>query len=251
MVFGWRLRQECMVGGVSKPTWKRWTDAEEDQTTFRRIVATARLETTVYSLSPEREAGLDVAMRTTAVFNFLCWNSPQPRLLFVHGRTAIQHLEQLTNSSFPHNEFAPGHSAGVNFEILTGDYLAYRWKDNEVKRFGYPHQTFESSNFRRDAGMASHSLVAAGVNLGFDSTVMIFVTERIPNDSTRTAPTGRGRGRSGAGPERVLRVGPGRVRHTPRTVPPSRIVGRLEALGTGRWPDPFGCRAGYPARNVA
>ena len=93
------------------------------------------LETNVFSLPSKREWELDKAKRTTAVFGFLL-ESLRPRLLFVHGRTAVQHLERLTYASLPHNDFVPVSYAGVNFEIIAGNHLSYHWADVKVQELG-------------------------------------------------------------------------------------------------------------------
>ena len=89
----------------------------------------------MFSIFSRREAALDKTKRTTSVFDFLL-TSLRPRLLFVHGRTAIQRLERLTQTALPLDEFAPVNYAGVNFEVLAGNHLSFQWSDAAVEQLG-------------------------------------------------------------------------------------------------------------------
>lgn len=91
--------------------------------------------------------------------------------------------------------------------------------------------------------MASHSLPAAGVNFGIDSTCMIFVPEALSEMTLYELLEHQ------ASPV-VSGCDPGRVRRQPRAGPPPGTLGRLGALGGRRWWPPSDAPAGCPARNV-
>ena len=82
-----------------------------------------------------REAGGARAKRTTAVFEFLLGRLA-PRVVFVHGRSAVAEVARMTGARIGHATFTPARFAGVGFEVFAGHHLAYQWSYAAVDQLG-------------------------------------------------------------------------------------------------------------------
>jgi hypothetical protein len=93
------------------------------------------LETNVFTSFARRENKLAETERTTDVFEFLmdCLN---PRVMFVHGRTAIQSLERLVNARIlKHGKFVRVQHRRAAFDVIAGRHLCL-WSYARVQELG-------------------------------------------------------------------------------------------------------------------
>jgi len=93
------------------------------------------LETNVFHARSRREAGLAKNERTTEVFDFLL-DELKPRVLFVHGRSGIEHLQRRTGALL-----APGTSTrvryqGIIFDVIARHHLSYQCSYAEADQIG-------------------------------------------------------------------------------------------------------------------
>ena len=70
---------------------------------FHALAPVRCLETNLFPAWSNRLADLSAERRTTRVFDFLL-QAIKPRLLFVHGRDAVSHVEKLAQRSLPLNQ---------------------------------------------------------------------------------------------------------------------------------------------------
>ncbi len=96
---------------------------------------TRALEANVFHLPSDREADLTEDRRSTVVFDYLL-RALQPRVMFVHGRSAIEHLERLTHNTFKRGEFTPAQYLGLRFDVIAGHHLSYQWSYAAVEQLG-------------------------------------------------------------------------------------------------------------------
>lgn len=90
------------------------------------------LETNIYSSHSRREADLPRDSRRTEVFDFLLYTI-HPKLAFVHGKSAVSHLSALVGRDLRLGEFTPVKYRGVDFEVIAGHHLSYRWSYAKVE----------------------------------------------------------------------------------------------------------------------
>ena len=93
---------------------------------FKALGPLRCLETNIYTFPSRRESDLDAAHRDTRVFDFLL-KTIRPRLLFVHGNSAVQHLARLTKSDLSRGQFTAVSYCGVAFDVFAGHHLSYQW----------------------------------------------------------------------------------------------------------------------------
>jgi hypothetical protein len=98
-----------------------------------------------------READLPVERRTTEVFDFLV-KSLQPRVVFVHGRSAAMYLQDLAGTLIGRGAFAAVHHQGITFDVLAGHHLSYQWSYAAVEQLG--RDLHARCIFRREAAAA-------------------------------------------------------------------------------------------------
>jgi hypothetical protein len=93
------------------------------------------LETNVFHRRSWREADLAKEDRTTEVFDFLLTRLV-PRVVFVHGRSAVKHLQRLTGAQIECGVFNPVRYQGVAFDLYAGHHLSYHWSYAKVQQLG-------------------------------------------------------------------------------------------------------------------
>ena len=75
-------------------------------TLFCQLSPFGCLETNVFPYYSRREHELDRGLRQTGVFEFLL-NEIRPRVVFVHGKSAVLHVAGLTKAKLPMGRFVP------------------------------------------------------------------------------------------------------------------------------------------------
>jgi hypothetical protein len=92
------------------------------------------LETNVFHHRSRREADLAVEQRTTAVFDFLV-KRLKPRVIFVHGRSARMHLQNLTGTLIGRGAFTAVDHQAMTFDVFAGHHLSL-WSYPDVEQLG-------------------------------------------------------------------------------------------------------------------
>ena len=129
---GW-LADYLVKHGVYGPTRKRI------EILFSDLKPVRCLETNIFPYPSKRESSLAPTHRDTRVFDFLL-EAARPRVVFVHGKSAIEHLAKLTGSQLtplvkselPRGQFLSVECRGVTFDVIAGDHLVYQWSDAQV-----------------------------------------------------------------------------------------------------------------------
>lgn len=93
------------------------------------------LETNVFHHRSRREADLASAQKQTTVFELLL-ETLKPRVVFVHGKSAVTHVERMTGAKTKHRDFVSASWRGATFELITGHHLAYQWSYQDVETLG-------------------------------------------------------------------------------------------------------------------
>lgn len=102
---------------------------------LRSLAPTRALETNVFHHRSRREADLVDEYKQTDVFDFLL-KRLAPRVVFVHGRSAVTHLQRLTDARIERGAFTPVRYQGVAFDVFAGHHLAYQWSYAKVEQLG-------------------------------------------------------------------------------------------------------------------
>jgi hypothetical protein len=102
---------------------------------FKALAPLPCLETNIFQFPSRRESDLAASERDTRVFDFLL-ESVRPRVVFVHGRSAVKHLAQLTHTNLPHGQFTTVTYREVAFDAIAGHHLSYRWSYAKVDELG-------------------------------------------------------------------------------------------------------------------
>ena len=105
---------------------------------FDALAPTRALECNIFQHHSPREADLDGEHRTTEVFDFLL-ERLAPRIVFVHGGSAITHLQRLTGTRIAHGTFTPVRYQEVTFEVFAGHHLvssAGGWSYTKIDQLG-------------------------------------------------------------------------------------------------------------------
>jgi len=131
----WRLpygcyKQEWLRDYMSRPGNKPTRNNTER---IIRAAAPVRcLDTNVYCRYSPREASLPAEHEDTRVFDYLL-RTLTPKVLFVHGESAIEHVRQLAgNMPLPHGQFTRVNLFGMPVDVITGPHLSYpsaRWPE--------------------------------------------------------------------------------------------------------------------------
>jgi hypothetical protein len=93
------------------------------------------LETNVFHLPSKREGALVKSDQSTIVFDFLL-RELSPRVIFVHGQSAVEHLERIVNIGLPRGQFTRAVYAGRDLSIFPGHHLSYQWSFSAVDALG-------------------------------------------------------------------------------------------------------------------
>ncbi len=102
---------------------------------FRALCPVRCLETNIFSRYSPDERSLPVADRDTRVFDFLLY-ALRPRVVFVHGASAIRHLEIRFGTVLPKGQFTPVECHGRQVDVIAGSHLSRGWSRNRVQSLG-------------------------------------------------------------------------------------------------------------------
>ena len=115
---------------------KRYSPTRERTERLFSVLAPIRcLETNIYPTPSPRESDLARADRDSRVFDYLL-ECIRPSVVFVHGRTAVQHLSRLANSELPLGKFVTLQYMGVRFDALAHSHLSYQCSYRKVEELG-------------------------------------------------------------------------------------------------------------------
>jgi hypothetical protein len=106
---------------------------------YETLAPVRALETNVFNQFSRRETDLGTEQRSTEVFDVLSeFLLPrlEPHVVFVHGGSAIRHLERLTSTKIIRGEFIRVCYKGVAFEVRARDHLSYQCSMKEVEELG-------------------------------------------------------------------------------------------------------------------
>jgi hypothetical protein len=92
---------------------------------FEAMAPVRCLETNLYAAWSNRLADLPADRRSTEVFDFLL-HTIKPRLLLIHGRKAIRHLEKLGSCSLELNKLLDVRLLGRSTYIYPRRHLSYQ-----------------------------------------------------------------------------------------------------------------------------
>lgn len=130
--------------GVDKVAWLREYRNELSKFTPTRLrierlvkaIAPARvLETNIFHQYSKREKYLRNDQRTTDVFDFLI-ETLKPKLVLVHGKSAIRHIERLVSAQLIRGEFTTVQYKQTKFDIIAHHHLAYQWSYDKIDEVG-------------------------------------------------------------------------------------------------------------------
>lgn len=131
--------------GVNKAGWlqdyitryKKYTPTRARIERLVKAIAPARvLETNIIHHYSARESDLPKELRrSTEVFDYLI-ATLKPKVLLVHGRSAVRHLQRLTSTDFVRGEFASVRYRNVAFDVLAHHHLSYQWSFAKVDELG-------------------------------------------------------------------------------------------------------------------
>jgi hypothetical protein len=130
--------------GVDKQSWLqlclhkygKYTRTRVRMEQLIRAVAPARvLETNVFHEFAPRESQLDKQQKSTVVFDFLI-ATLKPKLVFIHGRSAIRRLRRLTRSEFTLGEFVRVQYQDTKLDVLAEHHLSYQWSTERIEQLG-------------------------------------------------------------------------------------------------------------------
>ncbi len=101
----------------------------------RPCVRCRPLETNIWPYYSRRASDLPKEKRITKVFEFLL-ERLKPRIVFVHGKPAIKHLEKLTLSKINRDVFTPVCYNGIAFDVWARHHLSFQCSYAEVEELG-------------------------------------------------------------------------------------------------------------------
>jgi hypothetical protein len=131
---GW-LDEYLVKHGCFKPTRKRI------EILFDILAPHRVLETNVFPFP--RVARSRLTSTDTRMFDLLL-ETIRPRVLFVYGKDAVEHLEKLTGANLMLGKFTPVQYQGVKLDVISGRHLSGQgqakgevWTDAGVRKFAY------------------------------------------------------------------------------------------------------------------
>jgi hypothetical protein len=98
----------------------------------RALRPTQLLETNIFPHHSPREHDLPHHLKRTDVFDFLL-ATLKPRILFVHGRSAVAHIKHLTGTELERGRFVSVRYQDVPVEVISGHHLSYQWSFAKVE----------------------------------------------------------------------------------------------------------------------
>ena len=135
----WSLEKGCDKDGWLADYLGRHGRLKPTRARIERICESAGrdrvLETNVFHVPSARERQLPKADRRTGVFDFLL-ETLRPRVMFVHGRSAVAVCEERFGKPLSRKEFVRVSYAGATFDALAGHHLAYQWSYDRVEQLG-------------------------------------------------------------------------------------------------------------------
>lgn len=102
---------------------------------FEATVPVRCLETNMFFRYSPDESSLPDEDRDTSVFDYLL-AAISPKVMFIHGDSAIEHMEGLTGKRVRRDEWTRARVAGVELDVMAGYHLRYRWSYERVDRLG-------------------------------------------------------------------------------------------------------------------
>jgi hypothetical protein len=127
--------------GYDKPEWLKCYLAKHGRYSptrkriellFEAVEPFRCVETNIFPFPSRRESELPASKRDSRVFEFLL-EAIRPRVVFVHGRTAIKHLVTQTRVDLPLGKFTKVKYRGAVFDVIAGYHLSYQWSFVKVK----------------------------------------------------------------------------------------------------------------------
>lgn len=133
---GW-MKKYLAINGRCSPTRHRI------ERLVKAIAPVRCLETNIFTHLSLTEKG--VLDRDTRVFDFLL-KMVRPGVMFVHGKSGVEHLRKLTNSTIPFqklnklncplDQYDKVKFDGFTFDVIAGPHLAYGWSYDRVEALG-------------------------------------------------------------------------------------------------------------------
>jgi hypothetical protein len=106
----------------------------------KAIGSAGALETNIYHHRSPRFKELAKHLRITTVFDFLI-DELRPRVIFVHGRPAIKHLQSLIQAQLTLGEFVNARYKNASFDVIAGRHLSRGWSTDKLAELGEALQT--------------------------------------------------------------------------------------------------------------
>ena len=136
---GW-LDAYCKKHGGFRPTRARI------ERLLKSLAPTRALETNVFHHGSRREADLADEHKQTDVFDFLLEHLA-PHVVFIYGRSAVNHLQRLTGARMEHGIFTPVRYQGLAFDVYAGHHLSYQWSYSKVDQLGRELHSWCTGNY--------------------------------------------------------------------------------------------------------
>lgn len=102
---------------------------------FDAIYPIKCLETNVFSQYSPDENSLGTVERDTSVFDYLL-AVIGPMVMFIHGASAINHMEQVLDTSLPQGDFKTVTHNDREMDVITGPHLSRGWSYERVDALG-------------------------------------------------------------------------------------------------------------------
>jgi len=135
----WRLPGGCHKNGWIDEYLRRHSrfkpTRQRIEILFKTISPIKCLETNVFFEYSPDEKSLRSAARDTRVFEYLL-AAICPTVMFIHGKSGIQHMEQVLNKSLPQGQFTTVTHNGRDIDVITGRHLSRGWSYEMVKTLG-------------------------------------------------------------------------------------------------------------------
>lgn len=156
--------------GCDKAGWlSEYDKVEGRRRSTRRMIERLRdalkpiraLETNVFHHNSRCAAELAKEDKRTEVFEFLLAKLT-PRVLFVHGKLAIEHLKTLTGTQLVIGEFVPVRYLGNAFDAIADRHLSRGWSYAKIDQLGHRLRTRCESDQHLDS--AERPQVVEGEN---------------------------------------------------------------------------------------
>jgi len=132
---------------------------------FKAILPIKCLETNVFSQYSPNERSLHEAARDTRVFEYLL-TVLVPTVMFIHGASGIEHMEQVLKTSLPLGQFTTVTQNGREIDVITGHHLSRGWSYERVDALG---REIQERCIRRRRQPVSATFITSNGNPHFNS----------------------------------------------------------------------------------